>query len=436
VKNSHFVQSMIALITKILAAASVLILNAIITRVLSLSDTGSYLTLNAFVLFWVMASANGIPQILMRWVALRKAKGSYHDIERNITQGMLLLLLAGGLSTCCVLLLWREPLPGAPTTKMAVLVIVWICLGLVLRVLGEAYRGLGSAGVANLVTAVNSHGVLVTLVVASMLAVLNLQYAVDLVLITEIYIVVLAVVGGAVGWRLFSEIRLARNSNFPVEAPVKEELFSVKMLKNGLMLTITELSVYVMTQGDIWIVGRYASSSEVALYGVAARMAGLASLVLIAMNSVLPMRMAVCIHEGKKLELQKEIKRLVTLALMAALAWLVICLLAGGWLLGTAFGRDYAAAKYFLVILSLGHVINVATGPCGLLLLMHHRERDLVCGTLPVLAVYLACVFPMGRMYGAMGVAYCSAASYALVNVVYAILARKTTGINTGIIGF
>jgi O-antigen/teichoic acid export membrane protein len=427
---------MIALITKLLAAASVLILNAIITRVLSLSDTGSYLALNAFVLFWVMASANGVPQILMRWVALRKAQGSYHDIERNMIQGVLYLLLAGGLSACCMLLLWKEPLLGEPTTKMAVLATIWICLGLVLRVFGEVCRGLGSSGIANLVTAVNSHGVLVTLVVAGMLAVLSLQYTVDLVLIAETYIVVLAIVVSGMGWGLVSEIRLARNSNFLIEVPVKEELFSVKMLMSGLMVVITELSIYVMTQGDIWIVGRYASSAEVALYGVAARTAGLASLVLIAMNSVLPVRMAACIHEGKKQELQKEIKRLVMLALMAALVWLAIFQLAGGWLLGFAFGRDYAAAKYFLVILSLGHVINVATGPCGLLLLMHHRERDLVCGTLPVLAVYLACVFPMGRMYGSIGVAYCSAASYALVNVVYAILARKAIGINTGIIRF
>lgn len=434
-QTKNILESAIALLIKVLAAASVLIINVVLARVLNIEQMGQYVALNALVLFWIMLSACGLPLVLMRWIALEKIKGESPGILRNTALAILCLAFMGGATSWLYFAIQPERLKSAGVVELLPIVCGWVALGLVLRTTGELFRGLGKIRWANLLTAVNSHGVLATLLVAAVLWYLSGGGFQKISMVIKVQVGVLSLITLCAIVALAREVMsLETGSGHAVDQ--NTNFLNRQAFKAGLTLAIIELCVYVMTQGDVWFVQQFGTAVDVALYGVAAKMAFLTSLVLIAINSALPPLVAKHVSDQNALGLESEVRQLVKWAAVGALLWLVVCAVFGNALLAGAFGAEYAAAKMYLLILSVGHLVSVLTGPCAVILIMNNKEKEMLKGTLGTFVFYVLATQIAGAYFGPTGIALCSAAGFAGVNLVYAFQVKSLLGIDSGFLRF
>lgn len=433
-QTKNLVESLFALVVKVLAALSVLIINAVLVRVLSVEQMGKYVTLNALILFWIMLSACGLPLVLMRWISMEKVKGESAGVVKNTVLAVFCLALMGWVTSWVYFLVQPEKLTSAGVASLLPSVCGWVVLGLVLRTIGELFRGLGRIRWANLLTAVNSHGVLATLFVAGILWWGQGSSTQDVAEIIRVQVLVLGLLVMGAGLVLIRDIAVLEPKQ-PVPGKRKNFLDQAAF-KAGLVLAIIELCVYVMTQGDVWFVQQFGSATDAALYGVAAKMAFLTSLVLIAVNSALPPLVAKYALNKNDIALERDVRQLVKFAAVGAFLWLAICSCFGGEVLGLAFGLEYAEAKYYLLILSMGHLVSVLTGPCAVILIMYKKETEMLKGTLGVFLLYIITTQAVGRYFGSSGIAICSAVGFAGVNLVYAYQVKRLLGIDSGLLRF
>lgn len=169
------------------------------------------------------------------------------------------------------------------------------------------------------------------------------------------------------------------------------------------------------------------SSAEVAELAVASRVSQVVSLVLLSVNMIAAPRVAQLYAQGRMQDLRKLFRRTV-----------FVCLVVGGASAGgvlmwsedilSIFGAEYQAAAAMLLVLMLGQVINVVTGPVGYVLSMSGNERDMRLAVLAACATLVVGGLILGSVWGVEGVAVAVAASIATQNILATFFVRRRLG--------
>ncbi|WP_026970989.1 oligosaccharide flippase family protein [Aliagarivorans marinus] len=192
--------------------------------------------------------------------------------------------------------------------------------------------------------------------------------------------------------------------------------------------------VMIMGQLTQWVgqiaAGAYVSSSEVALLAVAQRTAMLTSFILIAVNMVVAPRFSALHAKGESQKIRSLTRLSVRWMLIVALPVFAVMLLLPERLL-SLFGPEFSAGYWYLRILAVGQLVNVATGSVAYLLAMSGNERDLRNAALfsGMLAVVLAWFLTRG--YGAIGSAIATAVAVACQNLLAVYWVKRRLGFNT-----
>lgn len=166
----------------------------------------------------------------------------------------------------------------------------------------------------------------------------------------------------------------------------------------------------------LWI-----TADQVASYAVALRIAALINFLLIAMNFIVAPKIAQLHAKQQKAELQNLVTQTMrTLYVMAMPIVIGVVVFAGE--LMSLFGSQFSSGKQVLVILALGQLINVATGPVGYLLTMTGHETAMrnMYVLSGVACISLVCV--LTPFYGVVGAAWATTISIALQNIGAALL--------------
>jgi O-antigen/teichoic acid export membrane protein len=171
-------------------------------------------------------------------------------------------------------------------------------------------------------------------------------------------------------------------------------LSSREMLRVAWPLLGSSLTVVLLSQADVWILGIFRSEEEVAIYGAASRLA-LPALVLVTwvLYAVLPPLIAEKYATGEMAILERLLRTGATVSAIIAFPVFVAFVLLPGKILGLVYGSLYESGAWILAILSLGHFVNVVTGLHGYVLTMTGYERTQLV------------IFAMG---GALNVALCT----------------------------
>lgn len=184
-----------------------------------------------------------------------------------------------------------------------------------------------------------------------------------------------------------------------------QKLFFVVALLNVVMATADTLCLSLMTSGD-----------EVAVYGVASRIALLSSILLVAVNGVIGPRFSQYWVTGNIVGLRHEFLRATAgLALVAVLIFAVTLIVAKPFLL-YFFGTAYSGSYSILVILTFGQLITLSTGPVAYGLMMtkmaafHRRALYYAVGS------NLLLNFMLIPNYGVVGAAVATAVSLSVKN--------------------
>lgn len=185
----------------------------------------------------------------------------------------------------------------------------------------------------------------------------------------------------------------------------------------------------VASWADTLVLGAFLDAEAVGIYNVALRLASLVSLTLIAVNTVLPQRFAALFADGRTDELQRLARQVTAFLWIVSLPVVLLFVL---WPSGPLrlFGPEFVDGRFALVVLTLGHFVNVATGPVGYLLMMSGQERLLRNVVVVATIINIALDLLLIPGFGVNGAAAASAASLALLNISSLALVYRKLGLS------
>jgi O-antigen/teichoic acid export membrane protein len=180
----------------------------------------------------------------------------------------------------------------------------------------------------------------------------------------------------------------------------------------------------VMGWSGILLVGVIRSSHDVGVYSAAWRTAFLLSWVLVSANTVAGPKIAALYARGEHAVVEGLARKTARAGTFAVLPVFVALVTFARPVLGI-FGAGFGAGATALVIMAVGQLANVMTGPVGYLLMMTGNERlmrNIMIGAASLnVALQLALIPPIGIE----GAAIATAVSLAALNLVTAAFAYR-----------
>lgn len=423
-KYRLFSDSVWALGGKLATAFTALASNALLARLLSPQDLGVY-----FLAFSVVAIASmlgsAIGQAVIRFVAESLGMGLHakarNALGRVLTVGVVTALLLGAGYTLLGPVIGKALFHSPALAAVTGLVAGWLITITLQMLLAEAFRGFHDIRAASIFGGLAS-GILLT-VSLGLLWLLDARASLSTILLLS--------AGSSAASTLLSGWLLHRKASLLPTKDSDSQVGFGEVLSLVLPLLVTNSTVIVLTQADLWILGAFRSPGEVALYGAAVRAVLLVMMPILVVNSVVSSRIAEMYAQGRKPELQRLLQAVTTLASICAFLAATGFFLAGGPILALVFGEYYREGALILTLLSIGQVVNVWAGASGMVLVMTRHQTQMMSITIVSSVITIVGGILIVNPYGAIGVAMVTAAGIIFCNVSLWLAAKRKTGIWT-----
>jgi O-antigen/teichoic acid export membrane protein len=381
------------------SAISLLLINAMLARLLSLQEFAAYVLFLSIVTIAGTFAGVGLGTACTRTIAEARTLGRTDVMRRAALAGFLLSL---GVAILIALLAFVWPVPlllervlGRPLSGLESLcLVVWLVCFAVRNTGGFVYRGMQLLALAALFqgTVANILGV----------ALLALAWAAGWSGLTVTLVVMAA---AAVLPFLICWLDIARRLE-ALPAPSEPSVFPLRdFLRIGGFMSLPTLFQTNGREVCVWIVSATAALPEVALFGAANRLMQVIALPVVVTNQVLQPFIAEFRAAGS-LEQRARALRLSTAIVFVVMAGLVVGIgLFGDVLLAIIFRPEFAAAQTILLWLALGRLVQAFFGPSFAVLSMTGHERLLARDA----ALQFLCLALLGSLggwlMGAVGVA-------------------------------
>ena len=195
---------------------------------------------------------------------------------------------------------------------------------------------------------------------------------------------------------------------------------------------ITNVSIYFLGTGvDLLVLGAFRPQPDVALYGAATRLVTLVATPLWIIRGAMTPLISELHAQGRTKELERTARAGATLAGLPSFVVLLAFLALGPFVMNVLYGSYYEDGAGVLAILSLGRMLAVWAGPCGMTLMMtgHQRAMMVVTVVTGLLSVGLGAL--AAPEFGGAGVATTTTAVIVLQNALLLVLARRRVGVWT-----
>lgn len=422
---------------KICAVLIGLVSNALLARLLTPQEFGTYLLILSVVSFGALVGSLGLNKAAVRFVAASMGLGQ-PDRTRRAVRLVIGLGVLGALAVSLVYLFVGEfigkVLFNAPALATVVgLTAGWIAVSTLQELFAETFRGFHDIRLATLLGsfAIGNSAGLVTrgLLLASLLALWFGTDGTDLATIMLIMVGAGSVSAFVSGWLLYAKtVALGGPASETRESP---SMGIREVLSVSAPLLVNNLTVFLLIQADLWILAAFRTQEEVAIYGAASRFVVLVTMPLMIVNAVLPPVIAELYARGEKHRLEQTMRPVATLTGLPSLLALALFTIAGGPILGLVYGEFYVGGAAVLALLSLGKVAMVWAGSCGLTLQMTGHQTLMMWISILSGLLFVAGAVWLVQDYGAVGVASMVAVSVAFQNLLMVLAARIKTGIWT-----
>lgn len=213
-----------------------------------------------------------------------------------------------------------------------------------------------------------------------------------------------------------------------LDAPITTK----EMLRVSAPMMSAKYLTMIYTWLDILILAWYANEDKVAVYRVATRLTSLATIPLVSINSIAGPKFAEAYGNNDQKGLRNSVKQATRMIFWSCIPILFIFLVFPKWGLYT-FGKGYTdteAVTVFLIV-TLGQVANVLTGPVTVLLNMTGRQKVTMYYALATVVIDVTLNLILIPMYGIIGAAIATAVARTVLNVGCALQIYFTMGIST-----
>jgi Membrane protein involved in the export of O-antigen and teichoic acid len=204
----------------------------------------------------------------------------------------------------------------------------------------------------------------------------------------------------------------------------RRELWSMAMP----LWAIALMSVIVNWGGQL-ISGIWVSAEEISHYAVAMRAVALINFILLAMNFVVAPRIAQ-LHAAHDIQGLQSFITTVTRFLYSIAIPVAACVILFSDQVMGIFGSEFSRSGRILLVLAVGQIINVLTGPVSHLLTMTGNERSFRNVYVLSSALCLLLTYALTKRLGILGTAVATSLAISLQNGLAAYMVRKKLGIS------
>jgi O-antigen/teichoic acid export membrane protein len=426
---------------RMLVALTGLLSSALLARLLTPQALGTYFLAYSILNFGTSLGALGLTGTVVRLVAQGMGLNLFGRVRRVISV-VLGIGTLGALGVGLAYLLIGDALAktvfNAPALAAVTgLVAGWIMVGTLQGVLGETFRGFHDVRLATILGGQTTGAATGLATVALLTASLFLLWVVN-GQATVATIILLALCSGAVntvvaGWLLHRKVTelpppTPDEGGEPDPKKVLREVLSI-----SLPLLVVTLVMMVRTSGDTWILGASLPQSELALYGAANRLVSMVTMPMVIVTAVAPPLIAEMYFQGRRETLERALRGMATVTGIPALLASMACIFFAGPILGLVYTDYYTKAAAVLALLSIGPLVSVLAGCCGIMLSYTGHQKTQMVITLATSAATFIAMFAAVKFYGIVGVAIAKTAGQVLQNGIVLLVVKQKTGIWTHI---
>jgi O-antigen/teichoic acid export membrane protein len=200
----------------------------------------------------------------------------------------------------------------------------------------------------------------------------------------------------------------SRSRELPVAAVNRDGWSS--WLRVSMPILAVGVSGLIFDVAGVLVAGFVLGAGDAGLYAAASRIALLVGFGLTAVNAVVVPMLTRLHVDGDVVRLQRFVRRVAQLSLVAGVVFGVLIVALASPLLGF-FGSGFTDAEGALRILVIGQVIHASTGPVQYLLTMTGHQDQAAIARVATAVLGLAAAFALGGVWGIEGVAAATAAS-------------------------
>lgn len=407
-------KSSVAFTIKVFATLFKILLSVIIARLLGASGAGVYFLTIAIVTVASVVGKLGVDGTLLRFIAEAAEEGDFPQIRRIYKSGAFIVLTASfGVSlflfSFADFLAIRvfDDMNLVRPLQVASLTIIPLSL---LALVSESFRALKKIKYSMVLSELAIPALTIPLIVifGSLNGVIGgiIAYSLSVILIFFL---------GRKKWQDELHAFPDTQSNVDVERP---------LMGVSLSLFWISFTMVVMAWTDTIVLAMWSDSTDVGIYNVAMRISMMTSSVLVAVNSIMAPKFSSLLVRGDLRELEELGRRVTRIMVLCVSPVLFLFIFFPGFFL-SIFGNEFLVGSDVLIILSIGQLINVATGSVGYLLIMSGFEKQLRNNSLLVAVLNIFLNLILVPEYGITGAAFASALSVALMNVISTIIVYK-----------
>lgn len=376
-----------------------------LARLLDTAQVGLYFQAFAFLAILGLLSLSGFQSALTRFVAVFRVDEDYASLRGTLRLGLGLPTVAGmalgavlfAVSSRLAEQVFHDPRLASPLRFVAVALPATVLTDAAL----SATRGFKTMRPYALVGLIFEP--------ASRLLLTWVLVAVGFGLSGAMFGLVATNVAAA-GLAVFAIRRLSGPSTSPAHYRWRR-LFSFSTVS-----WVSTLASTGLVWADTILLGIYGSASNVAVYQVATRLTLLVMIFMQSLNAAFAPRIADLYRSGQRDSLGKLYSLVTSWIVRLSLPAFVLIMVFSRELL-SIFGDEFTAGASITVLLAVGTLFDVLSGPCGHMLVMSGRPALTMANNLCGLALNIGLNLWLIPRYGLIGAGIAWAASLAMINV-------------------
>ena len=406
--------SVISALIRGVGALTSLLMSWVIARYYGAEQAGLFFLALAIITFLGTATRAGVDISIVRFIGAAEGKNQGVRIQ-SVTTRALTLTIPLTLLASLVLFFAGDNI-AAHVFKKEALGPVLVMMGLALPgiTLLTVY-GMGLQGLHRTVPSV------LTLKIAGPVLFIAIVFQVSFAEANDLAALYAGsmLLAGLVGAALFRYLR-------PINA-IGHKISWPEFKDSSRPLWLGQIAQQIMLLSSQIVCGIWLSSQDVALLTTAQRTAMLTPFILLAVNMVVTPKFSALYEQKKFSELENLAIDATKLMLIVGMPVALFMLVLSSQIM-SSFGPDFAPAAVLLQIITLGQVVNIATGSANMLLVSTGNEDALkfTYYTGAAIAVIVcACLIPV---YGVLGGAVATALAIAIQNIATVTMVRKRLG--------
>lgn len=197
---------------------------------------------------------------------------------------------------------------------------------------------------------------------------------------------------------------------------IKASLEFKNLFSFSIPQTFSNLLGRILKITDTLMLGYFILASGVGIYNVASRLLLLGSFIFVSFNTMFAPMIADLHHQGKHNQLEDLYKIVTKWVVTLSLPIFLFLIFFSNQIL-EIFGSDFVLGSTCLVILCIGQIINAATGPSGLMILMSGRPYINFFNNALALLLNVLLNLLLIPKYGIVGAAIATSLSMGFVNI-------------------